>query len=205
MDVVQKRLSIVLILSIIFFSITSGVAYCDIKNVNQEETIEYLKEFGLYSGWANGNLKYQQGDYEMIPLYLQIGFDITSLFNKINIKPTGRVKFVLEPFLNTVISPSSNIEVGNNFILKYSHAITQKISMYFEFGLGLLYTTQHTYEQGTQFNFSQQGGAGFSYLFSENKAINLGYRFRHFSNADIKEPNGGIDMDYFLFGVTVFY
>ncbi|MFC1645709.1 acyloxyacyl hydrolase [Candidatus Omnitrophota bacterium] len=200
-----KKWLFVLILSILFLSATTSNSYCDTEGLNQEETAEYLNEFGIYSGWASGKLKYFQGDYETVPLHFQIGFDITSLLNDINIHPPGRLKFLFEPFINTVLQPDANVEVGNNFMLKYTHPIIQQFSLFIEGGLGLLYTTQHTYEQGTQFNFSQQIGGGISYQFAENKAINFGYRRRHFSNCDIDEPNAGIDMDYFLFGVSIFY
>lgn len=197
----NKKLFSVIIALILFILVVPLSSHAQTEEIEEE----YSREFGVYSGWASGKLKYFQGDYEMIPLHFQIGFDITSLLRDININPSGRLKFFFEPFLNTVLNPSENIEVGNNFMLQYSQPLTQKFSMYFEGGLGLLYTTQHIYEQGTQFNFTQQLGAGISYLFSKNKTINLGYRFRHFSNLDIEEPNSGIDMDYILCGITIFY
>ncbi|MFC1708755.1 acyloxyacyl hydrolase [Candidatus Omnitrophota bacterium] len=197
----SKKLFTVIIVLFLFILALPEVSYSQ----TEEAMEEYTNEFGIFSGWASGKLKYNQGDYEMVPLHFQIGFDITSMLNNINIEPEGRLKFFFEPFLNPVLNPSENIEVGNNFMLKYAHPITQKFSLFFEAGVGLLYTTQHTAEQGTQFNFSQQFGGGISYLFAENKTLNVGYRRRHFSNADIEEPNSGIDMDYILCGVTIFY
>lgn len=199
----MKKKVIFVIIFILFFS-TANSSYCKNQNVPEKKGIAQDKEFAIYSGWASGKLK-KQDDYEIIPLHLQFGFDITSLFNKINIKPKGNIKFVLEPYLDTVVSPNSNIEIGNNFILKYDYPITQRIFVYLEGGLGMLFTSQHIYEQSTQFNFSEQAGGGISYLFSKNKAINFGYRYRHFSNIGIKEPNHGINMDYFLCGISLFY
>jgi len=199
---INKKIGITVIISILFLSITN-LSYCATQSDQSQDTA-YTREFGVFTGWARGDLK-TQDNYEMIPLHLQIGFDITSYFNKINIRPKGNIKFIVEPFLSTIVSPRSNIEVGNNFILKYCHPITRKVSMYFEGGLGIMFTSLHTFEQGTQFNFTEQFGTGFSYLFSKNKAINFGYRYRHFSNAGIKEPNAGIDMHYFLCGVSISY
>ena len=199
---INKRVALVAITVFVLIFPVTNFSYSEVQN--KEENIVYTKEFGVFSGWASGDLK-EQDDYEMIPLYLQFGFDITNALHKINIKPKGNLKFILEPFLNTVVSPNSNIELGNNFILKYSHPITKRIFMYLEGGLGLLYMSQHTREQSTHFNFSEQIGVGFSYFFSKNKAINMGYRYRHLSNAGIDEPNSGIDMDYFLCGMTILY
>lgn len=203
---VKKR---IVISAIIFFLSFLIVNFSYGDNQNNQNTTEkneqvYTKEFGIFSGWASGELKIQD-DYEAIPLHLQFGFDITSLLSKINIRQQGNLRFLLEPYLNTIVSPNSNVEIGNNFILKYSYPIYKRIYLYFEGGLGMLYTSQHTYEQSTQFNFSEQAGGGISYLFSKNKAISFGYRYRHLSNADIKEPNRGIDMDYFLCGISVLY
>jgi lipid A 3-O-deacylase len=194
----SKRLFVVILILFLVLPFTSYAQTGEVKE-------EYSREFGIFSGWASGKLKHSQGDYEMVPLHFQIGFDITSLLNNINIEPSGRLKFLFEPFFNPILQPNANVEVGNNFMLKYTHPIIQRFSLIIEGGLGLLYTTQHTFEQGTQFNFSQQFGGGISYNFADNKAISFGYRFRHFSNADIKEPNRGIDMVYILCGVTIFY
>jgi len=166
----------------------------------QDESKQYKKEFGVLSGWLEGDLRHQD-DCEIVPLYLQIGFDITPD----KAKSWGSFKFMLEPFINTIISPSKNVEAGNNFVFKYSHPVIGRISLYLEGGAGLMYTTLHTEEQGTQFNFTQQVGGGISFLFAKNKALNLGYRYRHFSNAHIKEPNKGIDVDGFLVGISVLY
>lgn len=197
----SKRLLIVFIVLFLFIFAVSPTSYAQ----TGEDRAEYSKEFGVFSGWASGKLKYFQGDYEMVPLHFQFGFDITSLLENININTQGKLKFLFEPFLNTIIKPNSNVEVGNNFMLKYAYPITQKFSFFLEGGLGLLYTTQHTYEQATQFNFSEQLGGGVSYRFSKDKALSVGYRRRHYSNADIEEPNAGIDMDYILCGITIYY
>jgi len=193
----RNDILIVSLVLILFFSITS-FGYCE------SDSQEYSKEFGIFSGWGSGDLK-RQDDYNAVPLYLQFGFDAKPLFRKIKINPPGNIRFIVEPFLNTVVSPDSNAEIGCDFMLKYSHPLTQKFHIYAEAGPGLLYTTQHTTEQGTQFNFCEQFGGGIAFFFSENKAINLGYRYRHFSNLSIEEPNGGVDMEFFLCGLTISY
>lgn len=163
-----------------------------------------LKEFGVFSGWGEGKL-IAQDHLQVIPLFLQFGFDMKPILSKIKIKLKGDVNFVLEPLLNTVISPNNNVELGCNFMVKYSFPLINKLHLYLEAGPGLLYGTQHINKQSTQFNFSEQAGAGLKFYFSANKAINFGYRFRHFSNAGIKEPNHGVNTDLFLCGLTISY
>lgn len=199
MDKLKKNLCAAAVF-ILFFLITS-FSYADEQRADLEgsnpEEASYTKEFGISTGWGSGELK-RQDDYNLIPLYFQFGFDIAKPFG-------GKLKFILEPFLNTIVSPDSNVEIGNDFVLRYSYPIVQKINLYIDFGLGMMFASQHTSEQSTQFNFTEQGGGGISYAFSKNKSINFGYRFRHFSNAGIKEPNKGIDMDFLLCGITVSY
>ena len=197
MKVTKKQLLISLLVIILSFSATS-FGYCEI------EDDQYSRDFGVFSGWGSGNLK-RQDDYETIPLYFQFGFDAKPFFKKFKLNPPGDIRFIVEPFLNTVVNPDANIEAGCDFILKYSHPITQRLNLYLEIGPGMMYTSQHTTEQGTQFNFCEQGGVGVSFSFSENKAINFGYRYRHFSNLGIEEPNGGVDMEFFLCGITISY
>ena len=201
MSIRRINIYVFILVLILFFSIAD---FCYSYNQSDFEETFHKNVFGVLSGWGSGELK-RQDDYETIPLYFQIGFDITSLLDKINIRPKGSLKFVLEPFLNTIVSPDSNIEVGNDFIIKYSHPIIRRVNIYIEAGLGMMFTSQHTFEQSTQFNFTEQVGGGISCFFAKNKSVNFGYRYRHFSNAGIDEPNRGIDMDFYLFGITIHY
>jgi opacity protein-like surface antigen len=130
---------------------------------------------------------------------------LSPIFKKLHINPKGFTEFVLEPFVNTVISPNYNIEAGCNILLKYSYPLTDKISPYAIGGGGGAYITQHTREEATQWGFTPQIGAGVLYFFKKDTALNVEYRRRHFSNANIKEPNIGINVDMFLVGVSFFY
>lgn len=191
---------------ILFLYLLTGVQGEILADEGSEETRKEggIRELGIMSGWAFGDLK-RQDDYEMVPLYVQCGFDIKPLFEKIHINPPGSIDFLFEPFMNTITSPDANAETGLNFMLKYRYPLIQKLHLYAEGGVGLLYTTQHTYEQATQFNFNEQFGAGISFFFAENKSFNVGYRYRHFSNAGIEEPNAGVDMRMILTGISIYY
>lgn len=77
-----------------------------------------------------------------------------------------------------------------------------KLQLYCRAGIGLLYMSQHTDEQSTQFNFNELGGPGIQYFFTKNFAANVEYRMRHVSNAGIDQPNHGINSHIVLGGVT---
>ena len=164
----------------------------------------WLKEIGILSGYASGPLD-EKPDYELVPTILRFGLDLNPFINKFGLDTKGIFEIQLEPFINTVVSPNSNVEIGSNFVLKYAFPLTKKFYPYVEGGLGVLYMSQHTREQSTQYNFLPQGGAGLMYFLKDNLALTLGYRYRHLSNNSFKSPNSGINVDMYLAGISIVY
>lgn len=173
--------------------------------VEKSETKSCLKEFGILSGYAAGPLNDPQPEYQIVPMIFRFGFDLNPFINKFGLDTKGILEFELEPFINTIISPNNNVEVGSNFLVKYAMPLTKKVYPYFEGGLGMLYMSQHTDEQGSQYNFLPQAGAGIMYFLRDNLALSLGYRYRHLSNNSFAEPNGGIDVNMALVGLSIIY
>jgi len=65
---------------------------------------------------------------------------------------------------------------------------------YLEGGIGMHLLSQSMLADkrfGTRFQFGEHVGVGFR--FGATSAFDLGYRFQHLSNADIKRPNNGIN------------
>ena len=194
---------VIFLTSFVFFFFSFSVfAPAQDQDTGNTPYFDYaFKEFGIFSGYHHGTLK-AQDDYIVIPAMLHWGFDLRPLIkNKSNIL----LEVVLEPFINTVVSPDSNVEIGNNFLLKIGFPLTPRIYPYFEGGLGMVYLTQHTIEQSTQFNFTDQAGVGITFFLKKNLGLSLGYRFRHISNASIKEPNNGINTDSAICGISFLY
>jgi hypothetical protein len=169
-----------------------------------EESHKWLREIGVLTGYGTASID-GKSDYEIIPILPQFGFDINPLLENLNIKPRGVLEFVTEPIMNVVISPDANAEFGVSLLLKYSDKITSRIAPYVEGGVGMVYTTQHTHEQGTQFNFLPQVGAGLQCFLNENLALTGGYRYRHLSNAGISDDNSGINHHFVLVGMSYFF
>lgn len=162
-----------------------------------------LKEFGFVSGWGQDSSIEGADDYEILHLALRFGFDASGEFLKV--QSPHRLEFVVEPFINPVLSPDSNVEVGCGLLLKYAHSINSYFSPYIEAGTGAVYSTQDVVGQSTRWNFLTQFGFGLHYFFREATSLNIGYRFRHASNAGIEEPNSGIDVHSFIMGFSYFY
>ncbi|MDD4954710.1 MAG: acyloxyacyl hydrolase [Candidatus Omnitrophica bacterium] len=159
----------------------------------------------VLSGYLDAHLDHTQKNYQAVPLLVGLIFDMKPLTSKIGLNPKGRIDFILEPFINTVMTPNSNVEVGSDFLLQYAFPLTEKIQPYVKGGLGVLYMSQHTLEQSTQYNFLPQGAAGVRYFIKDNIALDLEYRYRHLSNAALKHPNSGIDANMYMGGITIFF
>ena len=170
-----------------------------------EEPHRLLSSFSLVSGYGVAPLRSTAADYEVIPLLPQFGFDINPLAKRLHIKPKGLLEFIVEPLMNLVINPGTNAEIGCSLFLRYSDNITSRIAPYVEGGLGMIYTTQHTHEQATQYNFISQAGFGLQFFLNKHVALTGGYRFRHLSNAGLDTPNRGIDSHFGLAGVRYYF
>jgi hypothetical protein len=160
----------------------------------------------FFTGFGKAKL-HAQGNYFLAPFIVALDFDIKPpierLLEKIGIKYPGLIQFQLEPFINTAYSPYANVEVGNTFMFKIGFLPeTAKFQPYVKAGIGMLYMSQHSREQSTQFNFEEQGGIGAHYFFKKNIALNADVRIRHVSNAGIDQPNHGINSLFFLLGAT---
>lgn len=174
-----------------------------IADEKEEEHSGCLQEFGLLTGYGKASLHGQ--DYELIPFMPRWGFDLKHTAERIGVKPPGVLEFIVEPLANVVISPDNNAEVGLSLLLKYGLKFKQHFLVFLEGGLGMLYMTQHTVEQGTQYNFLPQAGAGLQYFITPRLALTGSYRFRHLSNAGITDRNSGINAHMVLAGISFFY
>jgi len=160
------------------------------------EGIEFL------TGFAWGKLK-EKGNYYLFPLKIFFDFNLKNLTQKIGFHPRPLLQFQVEPFINFVSQPKQNLETGISFWFKMGILPeTSRFQPYFKLGTGIVYLTQHTREQATQFNFTEQAFLGMHYYFNKNTAFTLEGGIRHLSNASLKSPNHGINSYAVLTGIT---
>ena len=168
----------------------------------EKSSSKSLKSVDFLAGFSSGKLQVK-GNYQSIPFIVDFNFDLKPLTSKIRFNPPSAVQFCIEPYISPVITPDSNVEIGNMFMLKLGLVPEGKlIQPYLKAGIGMLYMTQHTREQGSQFNFAESGGMGVNYFFKKNIALTLEGRFRHLSNSGIAKPNHGINSFFVLSGIT---
>ncbi len=162
-----------------------------------------LEGIEFYTGFGWGKLVRGKRNLNIIPFIVDFDFNLKPLIQKLKLKPKQLVQFQLEPFLSGISSPEGGIETGVSFLFKVGILPqTSKFQPYGKIGIGMNYMTLHTNEQGTQFNFTEQGGIGMHYFFRKNLGLTLEGRIRHLSNAGIDQPNHGINSYFVLTGLT---
>ena len=189
---------------ILILSMVGSVSVCAFAERPAEGIGKWLQEVGVFVGYLRGSLKGQK-NMEGIPTGLRFGFDLKPFTKKFGFDPKGMLELIYEPFISTITQPRTNMEMGLGILFRYSYPLTSKLYPYIEVGTGPYYTTLKTHEQSTQFNFDDQGGGGLTYFFRNDTAVNIGYRFRHVSNAGIKSPNGGIQCHEYLIGLSHYF
>lgn len=174
----------------------SGIGWAQKVNPKCLEGIEFFT--GL--GW--GKLR-EQKTYDLTSFIVDFDLNLKDLTKKLNFNPSSLLQFQIEPFISFVSQPNNNLETGVSFLLKVGILPQDwKFQPFILFGPGMVYMTQHTREQATQFNFIDQVGVGIHYFFRKDIAFTLEGRYRHLSNASIKHPNKGINTQFIVGGIS---
>ena len=170
-----------------------------------------LKEVEVYTGLATSRFykeDYFAGfdkhpeEYSLVPMGCQFGFGL---------EKWSRSEFLLElvvgPFLNSSIKPKNAMEVGSDLLLKIGYRGWDKMMPYLKVGTGFIYTSHRFEGQGTKLDFLVQSGLGVAYFLNKakNSSVNLEYRFRHFSNGDLIQPNEGVTLGEILIGFSRYF
>ncbi len=190
----MKKTTAIILLSLLwFFSINSWAA--DSKS-------KVFQGIGVLTGLGTGPLE-KKGEYRLHPVIIDFDVDLKPFLEKKGFCPPGLFQFQLEPFMSMVSQPDLNWEAGTALMLKVGISPERyPVQPYVKAGLGILYMSQTSHEQSTQFNFLEQAGIGIHYFFEKDKAITAEGLYRHVSNASVKQPNSGINTLFLLVGIT---
>ncbi|MEL7123164.1 MAG: acyloxyacyl hydrolase [Bacteroidota bacterium] len=94
-------------------------------------------------------------------------------------------------------------EFGVNFGLRYRFIQAKNWILEGAIGAGPHYITIETRRQANGFIFSDNFELGTTHFFKGiNTGLNFKLRYRHISNAGLKNPNGGIDNLFVVMGIT---
>jgi hypothetical protein len=157
-----------------------------------------LQELSVSTGYGFSD----RGNVQVVPLYARFAW----LFPDVIDEPLARhdlnLKWFLEPWIAGVTNHQNAIEVGITPIgLKFEYDAGQQVVPFLIAGTGAMYTGLQGLELGGPFEFASFGGAGINLFLTDQLALSFSWRWRHISNAGIKEPNRGLDTQFILIGL----
>jgi len=162
----------------------------------------FFTEVGFITGFGYGTVT--EGDYLPVPLIVHMGTDMKRWFPSLQ-DNRGVLTVFLEPQVNPVFGADSGFEAGAGLGLKYRYPLHDALSVYGLASTGILFITPNTVDQASGFNFSHAAGVGINVHIMPGAALDLGFRIRHVSNADLREPNCGIDTYFGTIGFMMTY
>ncbi len=193
----RKITKLILLISLLQLFLIPTASYASRLKVTEE---------GFLVGYGYGRVGDCHNLYRPLLFIYHIGLNAHRLFPSVIPDTHKRLTFYLEPQYNKVIHPGGNYEFGLGFGFEYKFKLLKGFSdAYFLVGTGLHYISFDSKCQSGGFNFNDNLGTGLYIYVSQNSAINLGIRFRHISNANIRMPNKGINSILFMIGYSIFF
>ena len=162
----------------------------------------FFTEVGFVTGFGYSTVS--EGKYLPVPLIVHLGTDMGRWFPSLA-NNRGVLTVFLEPQVNPVFGYETRLEAGASLGLKYRYPLTDALSVYGLYSAGFLFLTADTVDQANGLNFANSVGAGISVRIMPGAALDLGFRIRHVSNADLREPNCGIDSYIGTIGFMIAY
>jgi len=117
----------------------------------------------------------------------------------------GNLELVAEFFGGLQFYPNGRYFVGLTPLIRYNFATGSRWVPFVNAGAGLSATNINGPDLTGTFQFNLQGGVGTHYFLNDRTALTVQYRWLHFSNADIHEPNYGVNTQEFLVGASWFF
>lgn len=149
------------------------------------------REFEMMTGYGNAHLAVEVENCTIIPIIARALWEI---------KPGGY--FGGDLFYSFILKPAQEMETGCGIFWQQRYMQDRSFSPYWEVEGGLLYTSLKTKEQATQYNFIFQTGVGTYISLNDGLKLDIGYRFRHYSNSAIELPNIGVNHHIVLVGLN---
>lgn len=146
--------------------------------------------FGLLNN-GSGFLKLDKQYYD----YYKASIDFEHFYNK-------NFSFIAEPFIAYVNRPTSGVSFGASGLLRYYFLNEATFRTFADGGLGISYSTLQYPKQASKYLFMPQVGLGFEFNIGKSTKMFIEDRFIHMSSASLKEPNGAVNSNALMIGIS---
>jgi len=157
-----------------------------------------LQELAITTGYGFSD----RGNVQIVPLYARFAWLFPDVIDEPLARNNLNLKWFLEPWIAGVTNHQNAIEVGITPIgLKLDYDAGQQVVPFVIAGTGAMYTGLQGLQLGGPFEFASFGGAGIELFLTDTLAMSFQWRWRHISNAGLKDPNRGLDTQFVLIGL----
>lgn len=168
-----------------------------------------MNEFGVWAGGSPGNSQIigNVEDRQLLLLALRYGRVLGSW-------ESVALEYTLDIFPAAVYFEPSNVRRGSSTIygaglspigFKLNFAPQSWIQPFIAASVGFLYFTDDVpVPDSSRFNFTPELGIGLQFFFTAKRALTLGYKLHHISNANTGHSNPGMDSHVIYAGMSFF-
>jgi len=127
--------------------------------------------------------------------YYKASVDFEHFFSK-------NFSIIGEPFVAYVNRPTDGVSFGASGLLRYYFLNESSFRTFADGGLGVSYNTLQYPGQASKYLFMPQGGLGVEFNVGKATKMFIEDRFIHMSCARIKEPNGAVNSNTIMIGIS---
>lgn|SRR5581483_902526 len=162
-------------------------------------------ELGLTAGFGLGMAAFGSSQAHDLALgTLNYGWMLTGVLGEDHWY-RGNVELLGQVFGGEQVNPRRAWVAEGAALLRYNFATGTPCVPFAQLGAGAGGTDIGGPDLSTTFEFNVQGGLGVHYFFRRNAALTFQYRLLHLSNARIRSPNLGVNVNMFEAGVSWFF
>jgi hypothetical protein len=160
-----------------------------------------VQQWGVLSGYGASS---RDGIF-MVPLMGRAAWFLPEVIDEPLRQYDLNLKWVVEGWVAGVFNGQDAFEGGiNPIVLKIDYDRGQRLVPFGIGGVGAMYTGLTGQDLGGPFEFDSFIGVGAHLFFSDRLAATFSWRIRHISNAGIKQPNRGLNTNFFQIGLEYF-
>jgi len=160
-----------------------------------------LQEWGVLAGYGPSS----RDSIFIVPLVARAAWLLPEVIDEPVRRHDLQLRWVVEGWVAGVFDGQDAFEGGvSPIVLKLDYDAGQRFVPFGIGGAGAMYTGLQGQNLGGPFEFDSFVGLGLHTFLSDRTALTVEWRIRHISNAGIKDPNRGLNTNFFTIGLEFF-